>query len=73
MRLADARALLPDLVTPAGEPQADLRLIEAIADWCDRYTPWVAIDPLGGALAAEDARRPAASADSAAMPACCST
>ena len=51
MRLADARALLPDLVTVAGEPQADLRLIEAIAGWCDRYTPWVAIDTLGGALA----------------------
>lgn len=51
MRLADARALLPDLVTVAGEPQADLRLIEAIAGWCDRYTPWVAIDPMGGALA----------------------
>jgi nucleotidyltransferase/DNA polymerase involved in DNA repair len=53
MRLADARALLPDLVTVAGEPQADRRLIEAIAGWCDRYTPWVAIDPLGGALAEE--------------------
>lgn len=53
MRLADARALLPDLVTIAGEPQADRRLIEAIAGWCDRYTPWVAIDPLGGALAEE--------------------
>lgn len=51
MRLADARALLPDLVTEAGEPQADLRLVEAIAGWCDRYTPWVAIDPMGGALA----------------------
>ncbi len=51
MRLADARALLPDLVTEAGEPQADLRLVEAIAGWCDRYTPWVAIDPTGGALA----------------------
>ena len=51
MRLADARALLPDLVTVAGEPQADRRLIETIAGWCDRYTPWVAIDPLGGALA----------------------
>lgn len=51
MRLADARALLPDLVTEAGEPQADCRLIETIAGWCDRYTPWVAIDPLGSALA----------------------
>ncbi len=53
MRLADARALVPDLVTTAGEPQADQRLIETIAGWCDRYTPWVAIDPLGGALAEE--------------------
>lgn len=51
MRLADARALLPDIVTVAGEPQADLRLIEAIAGWCDRYTPWVAVDAMGGALA----------------------
>lgn len=55
MRLADARALLPDLVTAPGEPQADQRLIEAIVDWCDRYTPWVTIDPLGGALAEEGA------------------
>lgn len=55
MRLADARALLPDLVTTAGEPQADRRLVETIANWCDRYTPWVAIDPLGGALAEEGA------------------
>ncbi|MGL1446755.1 hypothetical protein ACSTJA_23780, partial [Vibrio parahaemolyticus] len=22
--------------------------------WCDRYTPWVAIDPLGDAVAVED-------------------
>ncbi|MFO1161606.1 MAG: DNA polymerase Y family protein [Reyranellaceae bacterium] len=53
MRLADARALVPDLITTAGEPQADRRLIEIIAGWCDRYTPWVAIDPLGGAIAEE--------------------
>jgi protein ImuB len=53
MRLADARALLPNLITTAGEPQADRRLIETIANWCDRYTPWVAIDPLGGAIAEE--------------------
>ncbi|WP_422000698.1 DNA polymerase Y family protein [Reyranella sp.] len=53
LRLADARALVPDLVTQPGEPQADRRLLEAIASWCDRYTPWVAIDPLGGALAEE--------------------
>jgi protein ImuB len=53
MRLADARTLVPDLVTTAVEPQADRRLIETLANWCDRYTPWVAIDPLGAALAEE--------------------
>src|SRR5258708_10244727 len=53
MRLADSRALVPDLITTAGEPQADRRLIETIANWCDRYTPWVAVDPLGGAIAEE--------------------
>ena len=53
MRLADSRALVPDLITTAGEPQADRRLIETLANWCDRYTPWVAIDPLGGAIAEE--------------------
>jgi protein ImuB len=53
MRLADARALVPDLITTGSEPQADRRLIETLASWCDRYTPWVAIDPLGGAIAEE--------------------
>src|SRR4030081_2486341 len=53
MRLADARTLVPALVTTALEPQADRRLIEILANWCDRYTPWVAIDPLGSAIAEE--------------------
>lgn len=53
MRLADARALVPDLLTTAVDPQADRRLVEALAGWCDRYTPWVAIDPLGDAIAQE--------------------
>jgi protein ImuB len=54
MRLADSRALLPDLVTAPVELQADRRLIETLASWCDRYTPWVAVDPLGDAVAVED-------------------
>jgi protein ImuB len=54
MRLADSRTLLPDLVTTPVEPQADRRLIETLASWCDRYTPWVAIDPLGDAVVQED-------------------
>jgi protein ImuB len=53
MRLADARTLVPDLLTTSVEPQADRRLIETLANWCDRYTPWVAIDPLGAAVAEE--------------------
>lgn len=55
MRLADARTLVPDLVTAGVEPAADRRLLEAIANWCDRYTPWVALDPLGAAIAEPDA------------------
>jgi protein ImuB len=55
MRLADARALLPDLVTTGATSESDRQLIESIAGWCDRYTPWVAIDPLGAALADPDA------------------
>lgn len=54
MRLADARTLIPDLLTTPGEPAADRRLLETIANWCDRYTPWVAIDPLGAAIAEEN-------------------
>jgi len=54
LRLPDARALVPDLVTAAIEPEADRRFLEAIAGWCERYTPWVALDPLGAALAADE-------------------
>jgi protein ImuB len=49
-RLADARTLVPDLTTAHAEPETDLKLLETLAGWCERYTPWVAIDPLGGAL-----------------------
>ncbi len=55
MRLADAQTLVTDLVRSPVEPEADRALIERLASWCDRYTPWVAIDPLGAALAADDA------------------
>ncbi len=55
-RLADARALVPDLLTAHAEPDIDLDLLETLASWCERYTPWVAVDPLGGALV--DSRLP---------------
>jgi protein ImuB len=42
--LADARAMIPSLaVIKANEP-ADRRLLDEIADWCERYTPLVALD-----------------------------
>ena len=45
MPLADARAMLPALkVMTANEP-ADFKLLERIADWCGRFTPFVALDP----------------------------
>ena len=33
------------------DPEADRRLLEAIADWCDRYTPLVGLDPPDGLAA----------------------
>lgn len=42
--LADARAIAPDLDAIEHDPLADARLIEQLADACDRYTPMVAID-----------------------------
>jgi protein ImuB len=50
LSLADARARHPDLGVVDADPAEDARLIEAIADGCDRYTPIVAIDPPDGIL-----------------------
>ncbi|MDN2567405.1 DNA polymerase Y family protein [Aquibium sp. A9E412] len=46
--LADARARHPGLEAVEAEPEADRRLLAALADWCDRYTPLVALDPPDG-------------------------
>ncbi|MFM9829076.1 MAG: Y-family DNA polymerase [Sphingomonas sp.] len=43
LTLADARARTPDLVAVPHDPAADHRLLEWLADGCDRYTPMVAI------------------------------
>jgi protein ImuB len=48
MALADARAMYPALVAADADPQADHALLEAIADWCDSYTPLVGLDPPDG-------------------------
>lgn len=46
--LADARARIPDLVIEEAVPDADQALLTALADWCDRYTPLVALDGADG-------------------------
>ncbi|MBX9454141.1 MAG: DNA polymerase Y family protein [Mesorhizobium sp.] len=43
MGVADARAMHPGLEVIEAESEADRRLLESLADWCDRYTPLVAL------------------------------
>lgn len=47
-RLADARALLPDLEVRDADPAGDRATLLMLADWCDRYSPWVALDDTDG-------------------------
>src|SRR3546814_11258041 len=44
MPLADARALVPGLRTAPADAAEDARVLAGLADWCGRYTPWVATD-----------------------------
>ncbi len=46
--LANARAICPDLKVFDADPAADLKTLNDIADWCDRFTPLVALDPPHG-------------------------
>jgi len=46
--LADARAMVPALCVLPADPAAEQRSVERLADWCQRYTPWTAVDPDGG-------------------------
>jgi protein ImuB len=48
MPLADARARYPKIAVAEADEAADLALLEAIADWCDRYTPLVGLDAPDG-------------------------
>ncbi|WP_244630902.1 DNA polymerase Y family protein [Aureimonas sp. ME7] len=48
LALADARARFPGAEYLPSEPGADRRLLEGVADWCDRYTPLVALDGAAG-------------------------
>ena len=40
---AEARAMVPALTILDHDPDADLTTLNAIADWCDRFTPLVAL------------------------------
>ena len=51
MRLADARALLAGLVTARADAAADRQGLEGLALWCNRFTPWCAVD--GGSEAGD--------------------
>ncbi len=46
--LANVRAMVPELEVVTADPLADARLLEQLADWCDRFTPVVALDPPDG-------------------------
>lgn len=48
MGIADARAMYPSVEIIEAEPEADRKLLESLADWCDRYTPLVALDGSDG-------------------------
>lgn len=48
MGIADARAMHPVIEVVEADPAADRRLLESLADWCDRYTPLVAFDGTDG-------------------------
>jgi len=46
--LAEARAMFPKIDVVDEDERADAALLEALADWCDRYTPLVALDGKDG-------------------------
>jgi len=50
LALAQARAMHPTLTTVPEDFSADARLLDALAEACQRYTPLVALDPPDGIL-----------------------
>jgi protein ImuB len=43
--LANARAMLPEVKAMTANESGDHALLNRIADWCERFTPFVALDP----------------------------
>lgn len=50
MVLADARAIYPELQVQDDVPDLSDRLLKKLAEWCIRYSPFVAIDPNDGLI-----------------------
>lgn len=50
MVLADARAIISDLIVLDDKPNLMERLLTRIAEWCIRFTPFAAIDPADGII-----------------------
>ncbi|HVV40212.1 MAG TPA: DNA polymerase Y family protein [Nitrobacter sp.] len=48
--LANARAICPEIEVFDADEVADAETLNDIADWCDRFTPLVALDPPHGLL-----------------------
>jgi protein ImuB len=48
--LANARAICPGIDVFDADDAADAKILHGIADWCDRFTPLVALDPPHGLL-----------------------
>ncbi len=48
MALADAQSIFPGLIVREAEPEKDARLLDRIAAWADRFTPFVAVDRPSG-------------------------
>src|SRR6185437_9242371 len=48
--LANAQAMVRELCILPADEKSDAALLEAIADWCDRFTPFVACDAPDGLL-----------------------
>ena len=46
--VAEARAMHPSVEVVEEDGEADMAMLEALADWCDRYTPLVALDGRDG-------------------------
>src|ERR1700704_3926431 len=50
MALADAKAMYPTLTVADADADADRCLLVAVADWCDRWTPLIGLDPPDGLM-----------------------